>query len=239
MTDFTVYPAIDLRNGSVVRLRQGDPEKETVYSADPVKTAENFLDAGAKMIHVINLDGAFNNNQAANNKAIKKILKTGAQVQLGGGLRSLDAVKSCMDLGVQRVILSTVAVTDPFIMAQALLEYGSDSVVLGIDVRDGKVYTHGWKEESLFEPVGFAMAFKKAGLSTVITTNIERDGTGQGLNVPAAKKLMKESDLDVIAAGGVDSIKDVKAAKKAGLHGVVIGRALYDGTVDLKEALAC
>jgi len=239
MNAFTVYPAIDLRSGRVVRLRQGDPQQETVYSEDPLAAAQQFLDLGVEMIHVINLDGAFSEAQDANMKAVRQLLKTGARVQLGGGIRSLEAIETCLDLGVTRVILGTVVVSKPVLVAQALEKFGPDRIVVGIDVRRGRVYTHGWKEETHFEPVSLAMAFRNAGLRTLITTSIVRDGTGEGLNVEAASTLAAETGLDVIAAGGVGSLEDIRAAKKAGLRGAVIGRALYDGSVSLKEALAC
>ncbi|MBN1265293.1 MAG: 1-(5-phosphoribosyl)-5-[(5-phosphoribosylamino)methylideneamino]imidazole-4-carboxamide isomerase [Anaerolineales bacterium] len=239
MSSFTVYPAIDLRGGRVVRLRQGDPKQETVYSDDPAETARQLLRTGVEMIHVINLDGAFNETQDANLEALQQVLATGALVQLGGGIRSLESIQTCMDLGVARVILSTVAVSQPMLVAQALKKYGPDRIVISIDVRRNQVYTHGWKEQSLFDPVSLALAFKNAGLHTLITTSIVRDGTGEGLNVTAAKKLAEQTEMDVIAAGGVDSLKDIQAAKEAALRGVIIGRALYDGSVSLKEALAC
>lgn len=239
MSEFTVYPAVDLRGGKVVRLRQGNPDKQTTYGEDPAGTAQQFLDEGAEMIHVINLDGAFNESQDANRQALHEVLTTGARVQLGGGIRSLEAIETCLDLGVSRVILGTIVVSKPVLVAQAIDRFGEDRIVVGVDVRRGRVYTHGWKEETLFEPVSLASAFKNAGLRTLITTSIIRDGTGEGLDVRAAKRLADETGLDVIAAGGVGSLDDVSAAREAGLRGVIIGRALYDGSLTLKEALAC
>jgi len=239
MGEFTVFPAIDLRGGKVVRLRQGNPDKQTVYSDNPAETAQQFLDAGAEMVHVINLDGAFSEAQDESLEAVRAVLETGACVQLGGGIRSLETIETCLDLGVARVILGTVVVSQPVLVAQAIGRFGSDRIVVGIDVRRNRVYTHGWKEESVFEPVSLALAFRNAGLRTLITTSIARDGTGEGLNTAAAKKLADETGLEVIAAGGVGSLDDVHAARKAGLRGVVIGRALYDGSVSLGEALAC
>ncbi len=239
MSDFTVFPAIDLRGGKVVRLRQGDPGQQTVYSDNPAETARQFLEAGAEMVHVINLDGAFSEAQDASLEAIRTVLETGARVQLGGGIRSLETIETCLDLGVARVILGTVVVSQPVLVAQAIDRFGSDRIVVGIDVRRNRVYTHGWKVESVFEPVSLALAFRNAGLRTLITTSIVRDGTGEGLNTAAAKKMADETRLEVIAAGGVGSLEDVRAARTAGLRGVVIGRALYDGSVSLAEALAC
>jgi len=234
---FTIYPAIDLRNGKVVRLKEGDPARLTAYSDDPKETALRWLEAGAKWIHVVNLDGAFGESDNANRSALEAILETDAQVQFGGGMRSLDDVKDALELGVGRVVLGTVAVEEPKIVDDALSCFGPERIAVGIDARDGLVRTRGWKDDGGISAEQLALQMRTLGLRTAIFTDIRRDGLGSGLNIPATRELADASGLDVIASGGVHTIDDVIAAKDAGVAGVIIGRALYEGTIDLKEAL--
>lgn len=232
-----VYPAIDLRGGRVVRLKQGDPARLTAYSNDPVEIARRWLEAGAAWLHVVNLDGAFGESDDANRSALEAILRLGAQVQFGGGMRSLDAVARALDLGVSRAILGTMAVENPDQVAQALARFGAEKIAVGIDARDGLVRTRGWKDNSGVPALDLALRIRTLGLRTVIFTDIRRDGLGGGLNLAATKELADASGLDVIASGGVHTLSDVRAVKEAGLAGVIIGRALYDGTIELGEAL--
>jgi phosphoribosylformimino-5-aminoimidazole carboxamide ribotide isomerase len=235
---FTIYPAIDLRGGKVVRLKEGDPARMTSYSDDPAETARKWLGMGAQWLHVVNLDGAFGEGDNANRAALESILKLGARVQFGGGIRSMDAVADVLKLGVSRAILGTIAVEQPAIVADALTRFGADKIAVGIDSRDGLVRTRGWKDNSGVSAIDLALQMQTVGLGTVIFTDVSRDGLGSGLNIPSTRELAERSGLDVIASGGVHTINDVIAAKDAGLAGCIIGRALYDGTVDLKEALS-
>ena len=234
---FTIYPAIDLRGGKVVRLKEGDPSRMTSYSDDPAETARKWLGMGAQWLHIVNLDGAFGEGDNANRAALESVLKLGARVQFGGGIRSMDAVADILKLGVSRAILGTIAIEQPAIVADALTRFGAEQIAVGIDARDGLVRTRGWKDNSGVSALDLTLQMRTVGLGTVIFTDVSRDGLGSGLNIPSTRELAERSGLDVIASGGVHTIEDVRAAKDAGLAGCIIGRALYDGTVDLKEAL--
>ena len=230
-----VYPAIDLRGGRVVRLKEGDPARMTSYSDDPAGTARRWLDMGAHWLHVVNLDGAFGESDDANRAALESILNLGAQVQFGGGMRSLDGIERAYGLGVRRVVLGTIAVENPDVVAEALTRFGAERIAVGIDARDGFVRVRGWKESSRISATELALQMQTVGLSTVIFTDVSRDGLGSGLNIAATKELADVSGLDVIASGGVHTIEDVRAVQEAGLAGVIIGRALYEGTIHLKD----
>jgi phosphoribosylformimino-5-aminoimidazole carboxamide ribotide isomerase len=234
---FTIYPAIDLRGGKVVRLKEGDPARMTSYSDDPAETARRWLDAGATWLHVVNLDGAFGERDNANRAALESILKLGSRVQFGGGMRSLDAIDAALSLGVSRAVLGTIAIEQPDVIADALKRFDTERIAVGIDARDGRVRTRGWKDDSGVPALDLALQMRTLGVATVIFTDIRRDGLGSGLNIAATQELSEKSGLDVIASGGVHAIEDVIAARDANLAGVIIGRALYDGTVDLKKAL--
>jgi len=234
---FVVYPAIDLRGGTVVRLQEGDLARMTAYSADPAEMAQRWSDAGANWLHVVNLDGAFGENDTANRSALEAILKHDVQVQFGGGLRSLDAIVQALDLGVSRVVLGTIAVEQPDVVAEAVKKFGAEKIAVGIDARDGLVRVRGWKDGNGISATELALQMRTLGLRTVIFTDIRRDGLGSGLNISATRELAQGSGLNVIASGGVHTLDDVIAARDANLSGVIIGRALYDGTVDLEKAL--
>lgn len=234
---FTIYPAIDLRNGKVVRLKEGDPARLTAYSDDPKETALRWLEADAEWIHVVNLDGAFGENDNANRSALEAILETDARVQFGGGMRSLADVKGALELGVKRVVLGTIAVEEPHVVDEALSRFGPEQIAVGIDARDGMVHVRGWKNDGGTSAKQLALQMRTLGLRTAIFTDIRRDGLSSGLNIPATRELADASGLGVIASGGVHTVDDVIAAREANLAGVIIGRALYEGTIELKEAL--
>ncbi len=234
---FTIYPAIDLRGGKVVRLKEGDPERMTAYSNDPEETARRWLSMGAAWLHVVNLDGAFGESDNANRSALELILKLGAKVQFGGGMRSLDAIENAIELGVSRVVLGTIAIEQPQVVEDALKKFGAEKIAVGIDARDGFAAVRGWKDDSKISATDLALQMRTVGLRTVIFTDIRRDGLGSGLNIPSTRELAEVSGLDVIASGGVHTIDDVIEAKDAGLAGAIIGRALYEGTIDLVRAL--
>jgi phosphoribosylformimino-5-aminoimidazole carboxamide ribotide isomerase len=241
MSPFTIYPAIDLRAGQVVRLQEGDPNRQTKYSDDPAETAQHWLEAGAHWLHVVNLDGAFDDNDTANQAALHSILDTvntfARRVQFGGGIRSLEMMERVLDSGVARVVLGTIAVEQPQFVANALNKFGAEKIAVGIDARDGIVHVHGWQSKSEIQATELALQMRTLGVRTVIFTDISRDGLGRGLNISSTRALAEASGLDVIASGGVHMLEDVIAAGAADLAGVIIGRALYEGTIDLKEAL--
>ncbi len=232
-----IYPAIDLRGGKVVRLKEGDPARMTAYSDDPAEMARKWLGMGAVWLHVVNLDGAFGESDDANRSALEAILKLGAQVQFGGGMRSLDAIEDAIALGVSRVVLGTIAIEQPKVVIAALKKFGPEKIAVGIDARDGLVAVRGWKSDSGILAKNMALQMRTVGLRTVIFTDIRRDGLGSGLNIPSTRELADVSGLDVIASGGVHTLDDVIAARDAKLSGAIIGRALYEGTIDLEKAL--
>lgn len=241
MSTFTVYPAIDLRGGRVVRLQEGDPARQTTYSGDPARIARGWLEAGARWLHVVNLDGAFGANDSANQAALRSMVeaanKFNACVQFGGGLRSLRMVERAIDLGMSRVVLGTLAIEQPQIVTDSVKTFGAENIAVGIDARDGFVRVRGWQSASGVSATDLALRMRDAGVRTVIFTDISRDGLGSGLNISSTLALADATGLDVIASGGVHTIADVTAARHAKLAGVIIGRALYEGTIDLKEAL--
>lgn len=238
---FEVYPAIDLRAGKVVRLRQGDPSQQTIYADDPAKIARQWLENGAVWLHVVNLDGAFGESDDRNQKALGAILKVSrefsAQVQFGGGLRSEEQLASAIDLGVDRIILGTLAVQNPDVIQRAINKFGTERVAVGLDARQGWVQVHGWKEGTQVKALNLAQSMKDLELKWLIFTDIARDGLGTGLNLAATRDLADSTGLHVIASGGVNSPEDVHGARRAQLAGVIIGRALYEGKIDLKAIL--
>jgi phosphoribosylformimino-5-aminoimidazole carboxamide ribotide isomerase len=195
------------------------------------------LKAGAQWLHVVNLDGAFGEEDEANHLALKSILKFGVQVQFGGGIRSIDAIKYALKLGVSRVVLGTVAVEQIDVVVEALKKFGPEKVAVGLDARDRLVRTRGWKDNSNVSATDLALQMQGLGLRTIIFTDISRDGLGSGLNILSTHELAEISGLEVIASGGVHMLDDVIAARDAKLAGVIIGRALYEGTIDLSRAL--
>jgi phosphoribosylformimino-5-aminoimidazole carboxamide ribotide isomerase len=241
MSTFTLYPALDLRAGKVVRLQEGDPGRQTKYSDDPAATARLWLEAGARWLHVVNLDGAFGESDSANQAALGRILdlttQAGARIQFGGGIRSTDMIKRVLDLGVNRVVLGTIAVEQPQLVDNALREFGAACVAVGIDARDGLVRVRGWQAESGVQAMELALQMRSLGVRTLVFTDISRDGLGSGLNISSTRALADSSGLDVIASGGAHTLNDVVAARQADLAGVIIGRALYEGTIDLSGAL--
>jgi len=236
-----IYPAIDLRRGRCVRLVQGDPDAETVVSDDPAATARRWAGLGAEWLHVVNLDGAFGDEASANATALRDILAAvNVPVQFGGGLRTLADIEAALALGVARVVVGTVAVTNPGLMGEALARFGSERVALAIDARDGLVATHGWRQLSGVTAVSLALQMKRLGVTRVVYTDIARDGTLTGVNAVACAALAAASGLAVIASGGVASLEDVrrvKAVEASGVEGIIIGKALYAGQVDLVQAL--
>jgi phosphoribosylformimino-5-aminoimidazole carboxamide ribotide isomerase len=266
MSSFTVYPAIDLRQGKVVRLVQGDPARQTIYDVDPAVTARRWLDAGARWLHVVNLDGALTKGHMggwldqANGRALDAVVHVAAEypevkLQFGGGVRLLEDVTTVLSAGIDRVIIGTTAVRDPDIVASAVQKYGVERICVGIDARNGEVKVNGWQAGTGILAETLAAQMMDMGIRTFIFTNIARDGTGAGVDLTSTLKITAVAgassgtcgsgggqftgDLQVIASGGVNILQDIRAVRKAGLSGVIVGRALYEGNFTLQEALAC
>jgi len=236
-----IYPAIDLRGGRCVRLERGDFDAETVFAENPVKMALRWTLGGARWLHVVNLDGALGRSGASNLRALERILAaTKVPVQFGGGLRSVEDVDRLLDLGVVRVILGTIAVQRPEVVGEALARHGADRVCIGIDARKGQVAIRGWAETTYVEAIDLARQMSALGVKRVVYTDIERDGMLAGVNVDATVQLAAASGLKVIASGGVSSLEDIRLLREhveEGIEGVIIGMALYRGTIHLREAI--
>lgn len=238
--NFTIYPAIDLRKGAVVRLQQGDPDRQTIFTNNPQKTAENWVEAGAKWLHVVNLDGAFDDGGGANWQALPGIVASGAKVQFGGGLRTKKDIARAFQRGVSRVVLGTAAVEDPDLVADLVRHFGSEKIAIGIDALHNQVRTHGWQSNTNLSPEILALQMRALGVNRIIFTDIERDGLLSGVNYESTGQLALASGMRVIASGGAASLGDVRAAvnqEPNGVDGLIIGRALYDGRIDLPKAL--
>lgn len=231
-----IFPAIDLRGGQVVRLYQGDYDQETVYGADPRAQAREFLDAGARYLHVVDLDGA-RDGTTANFDSIAAIAKQGGlYIEVGGGIRTEDRVRRYLDLGVGRCILGTVAVKDFDFTARMAQKYG-DRIAVGVDAREGFVAINGWKELSRERGVDFCRRLRDAGVRTVIYTDISRDGAGRGTNLELYQELVKIEGLDVTASGGVGTLEELRRLERMGVRAAILGKALYDGRLDLRTVI--
>ncbi|MCG5234733.1 1-(5-phosphoribosyl)-5-[(5-phosphoribosylamino)methylideneamino]imidazole-4-carboxamide isomerase [Xanthobacter oligotrophicus] len=240
MASVILFPAIDLKDGLAVRLEQGDMARATVFNRDPAAQAAEFETLGFRYLHLVDLDGAFA-GKPVNAAAVERILETvSIPVQLGGGIRDLKTVEAWLEKGVTRVILGTAAVRDPDFVKQAAKAHPG-RIVVGLDARDGRVAVEGWAETSDIAAVDIAKRFEDAGVTAIIYTDIARDGLLKGLNLDATVALSEAVNLPVIASGGLASLADIEAlltprAKK--LQGAITGRALYDGRLDAREALA-
>jgi phosphoribosylformimino-5-aminoimidazole carboxamide ribotide isomerase len=232
-----VYPAIDLRRGQVVRLVQGDPQRQTAFHNNPLQVARRWQAAGAEWVHVVNLDGALDEGGQENRTALGRIAGSGLLVQYGGGLRDLASLRGAIDAGVSRLVIGTAAVEQPELVEQAVEAWGSDRVAVAIDARQGAVRTHGWQQAGELEALQLARRCAGLGVQWLIYTEIARDGMGTGLDVATARQIAAATGLQVIASGGVGRLEDVHGAWEAGLAGVIVGRALYDGRVSLEAAL--
>ena len=234
-----VFPAIDLKGGQVVRLAEGDMERATVYGDDPAAQAQLFAEAGAQHLHVVDLDGAFA-GEAVNRSAVESIIKSfPGYLQLGGGIRTRTAVGGWFDLGVARVVIGTAALTDPEFVRDMAKAY-EGGIVVAVDARDGMVATDGWAEVSDVSIVDMARRFEDAGVASLLFTDIGRDGLLKGVNIDATVGLARQVDIPVIASGGVKGLIDIDTLMQFaadGIEGVITGRALYDGRLDLAAAL--
>ena len=231
-----LYPAIDLYEGKAVRLFKGEYQQMTVYNENPLDVALDFQKAGATCIHMVDLEGA-KFGTTSNLPVIRKIVEsTRLFVEVGGGIRNMETVDTYLSLGVDRAILGTAAVTDRAFLEAALRKYG-EKIAVGVDLKDGFVAIKGWTEKSRWTAEAFFADLEKLGVSTVICTDISRDGAMQGTNRQLYQELSKKYNIQLIASGGVSSLDDVKALNAMQLHGAIIGKAYYTGAIDLREAL--
>lgn len=232
----TIYPAIDLKDGKAVRLTKGIMESAKVYSDEPYHLARAFEEMGSDWVHIVDLNGAFAGNPM-NLEAIQKIREaTSLKLQLGGGIRDEDTIKRYIDLGIERVILGTIATQNPEFVKTVAAKY---SVVVGIDAHDGFVAVDGWAKTSELRATELARMFADSGVKAVITTDISRDGTLGGVNIGFTEEVAKAGGIETIASGGVKDIEDIKAVKNSPyIGGVIVGKAYYEGKLDLREALA-
>lgn len=232
-----IYPSIDVRGGQVVRLREGDPNRQTIFSADPLAAAREWIDQGAEWLHMVNLDGAF---AAANDTGaiLAAVARLDVKVQFAGGLRSLDDIALSFERGAARIILGTVAVQQPEIVAKALARWGAEAVGVALDARDGKVTTHGWQTSTALTPTELGQQMAALGVRHALYTDVSRDGGLGGSNVAGTITLGRATGLQVIASGGVSTIDEIRELARSGaVAGAVIGMALYERRLSLRDAL--
>jgi phosphoribosylformimino-5-aminoimidazole carboxamide ribotide isomerase len=231
-----IFPAIDLKNGKCVRLYQGEFSSLEVVGEDPLQTALSFAAQGAEYLHMVDLDGALNGT-VGNLNSINKVIKdVKIPIQLGGGIRSLDTIEMLLEKGLNRVILGTAALNNPFLVKEAVKKFG-DKIAIGIDARDGYVAVEGWQTSSKIEYIDFAKQMEDIGIKTIIFTDISRDGTLSGPNFEATGKLNDMVSCNIIASGGMKDIEDIKKLVKMNMYGAIIGKALYSGNISLTEAI--
>ena len=231
-----LYPAIDLYEGKAVRLFKGEYQQMTVYNENPLAVARDFQNAGATCIHLVDLEGA-KFGTTSNLPVIERIVKaTDLFVEVGGGIRNMETIDAYLGIGVNRVILGTAAVTDRTFLEAALAKYG-EKIAVGVDLKDGFVAIKGWTEKSQWTAEAFFSGLEKLGVSTVICTDISRDGAMQGTNRQLYRELSQKYNIQLIASGGVSSLEDVQALNAMNLHGAIIGKAYYTGAIDLRKAL--
>lgn len=232
-----LFPAIDLIGGEAVRLVKGDYNQKTVYSSSPVEVAKGFYEAGAEFLHVVDLDGAKSGNTDNISVIADIIRESGLKVEVGGGIRSEEVIKRYIDAGVYRVILGTVAVENPDFCREMTAKYG-EKIAVGVDIKDGFVAIKGWTETAEKTCFDFCKELEEMGVKTVICTDISKDGLLSGTNLELYRELQGKFNIDFTASGGVTSLDDVKALMEIGVYGAILGKALYTGNIDLKEAVA-
>jgi len=233
-----IYPAIDLRGGKVVRLREGDPGRQQTFSDDPLSTAKSWRDQGASGLHLVNLDGAFDEANE-NLRILETVVRLDISVQVGGGLRDLAALRQARDAGADRLIIGTMAVRAPKSALAAVQEFGAEAVCMALDARDGRVATHGWTEVSQHSPIALGSWLRERGARHALYTDVARDGGLRGVNITDTTALARQTGLQIIASGGVSRLEDIRLLAERGLiAGSVIGMALYKGEFTLADALA-
>jgi phosphoribosylformimino-5-aminoimidazole carboxamide ribotide isomerase len=232
-----VYPAIDLRAGKVVRLVEGDRDRQVVFADDPIRVAEQWIEQGAKWLHVVNLDGAFGDTNH-NMDILKEIAQLEINVQFGGGLRSLDDIEKAFNLGAKRLVIGTLATKNPSAISQAVEQFGADSICVAMDARDGFVTTSGWTEKTDLTPVEFGRRMEERGVQHALFTDVNRDGSMLGVNLQDTVALARNTNLKVIASGGIAKMIEIQQLAHTGvIAGIVIGMALYRNELSLTEAL--
>jgi phosphoribosylformimino-5-aminoimidazole carboxamide ribotide isomerase len=230
-----LFPAIDLRDGKVVRLHQGDYDQMTVYSEDPLAVARSFKEAGATHLHVVDLDGARGGNPE-NFKVVARLIQlSGLEVQVGGGIRNRQRIETYLNLGAKRVILGTAAVTDPAFLAEMVALFG-DAIAVGVDVKDGMAAINGWEKTTALDGVEFCQNLAEMGVKTIIYTDISKDGGMQGTNMEIYQKLSTIQGLNIIASGGISFEAEIVQLKDL-VYGAILGKALYGGMLDLKRCV--
>ncbi len=233
-----LYPAIDIKNGQCVRLRQGVFEDTTVYANEPYQVAMEFEADGAKFLHIVDLDGALRGT-GANDEALKKIVEhVNIPVEIGGGIRTMQDIEHRLNLGVSRVILGTKAVESPDFVKEAVEKFGADKIVVGIDAKDGMVAIKGWETISNTDAVSLALSMKDLGVKTIIYTDISKDGMLCGPNFVQTARMVEITGMDIVASGGVSCMNDLIQLENIGVEGAILGKAIYEKRVDLKEAAA-
>lgn len=231
-----IFPAIDLYEGKAVRLFKGDYEKMTIYSENPVEIAEDFERSGAKFLHMVDLEGA-KTGETPNLKTVETIVKsTGLFTEVGGGIRSLETIEKYMEIGVDRVILGTAAVTDPEFLKEAIERF-EEKIAVGIDIKDGLAAIRGWTSVSEYDCFELFEKMCRMGVKTIICTDISKDGAMKGTNVTLYEQLSRRFDVNIIASGGVCSMDDIRKLNTLGIYGAIIGKAYYTGAVSIKEAV--
>ena len=232
-----LYPAIDMKNGQCVRLRQGAFKDITIYSDAPEKVAAHWQEKGASFLHLVDLDGALA-GYSVNEEVIRRIADTvSIPIEIGGGIRSKEAVERMLDLGVRRVIIGTKAAEHPEFLRDIVRTFGEEAIVAGVDAKDGMVAVEGWEKVSSLTASDLCLTMKEYGVRHIVYTDISRDGMLSGPNVEATRKLTEETGLDIIASGGVSCMEDLKCLHEAGIRGAIIGKALYENRIDLAEAV--
>lgn len=233
-----IFPAIDIKDNRCVRLTQGDFEKIKIYSEEPVEVAEMWKNEGAEFLHLVDLDGA-RGKGIVNMESIEKIIEVGILMQIGGGVRSIEKVDYLLGLGVNRVILGTVAIEEPELVKELLRLYGSEKVVVSIDAKNGKVASRGWEVVSGVDSIELCKELEQMGIKTIVYTDISKDGMLQGPNFKVYERLAKETSLQVIVSGGVSFIEDIERLKEINPYGLIIGKAFYDNLLSFKEVKEC
>ncbi len=232
-----LFPAIDIKNGQCVRLKQGSFRDVLVYSEMPLKVAKQWEASGASFIHLVDLDGALVGH-SVNDEVIRDIVDhINIPVQVGGGIRTIKDIDNKLMGGVNRVIIGTKAVADPGFIKEAVQTFGTDKIVIGIDAKDGMVAIEGWEKVSNYNAVALALEMKQLGIKTIVYTDISKDGMLQGPNISHTKQMVDETGLQIIASGGISSLKDLEMLQEINVYGAIIGKALYEDRIDLKKAV--
>jgi len=235
-----VIPAVDIKDGRCVRLLQGRMKDETVYSDTPWTMAKRWEDAGARLLHIVDLNGAFE-GRGVNDSAVREIIDhVGMDTELGGGIRDMARIDALLELGIGRVILGTAAVENPGLVRAAIEKYGPERILVGIDARNGVAATRGWAEKSGVPAVDLGLRMKELGVTRIVYTDIARDGMLTGPNIAETERMARETGLRIVASGGVSSIDDIRELMKLeplGVDSVITGKAIYEGTLDLREAI--